>query len=170
MKSRLVDLPTTTVVGLSFYGNPFAGGAGWTDENEIGRLWKRFMGLLEADPQAIKNRVDPDVSIEFHHETAETKEKGFFELVIGVPVSRLEDVPLECIVKVLPAGNHMVFTLEGDEIRSDWPHAIHEDHLPKLGYESAHPFIWEQYDSRFRGLDRIGESELDIYVPVRALR
>ena len=35
------------LIGCSFYGDPFTGSAGWTEENEIGRLWNRFMNYVQ---------------------------------------------------------------------------------------------------------------------------
>ena len=43
MEPRLVEADRITLVGFSFFGDPFRMSAGWTEENEIGRLWKRFM-------------------------------------------------------------------------------------------------------------------------------
>ena len=39
--------------------------------------------------------------------------------------------------------------------------------LPASGYESAHDYLIELYDQRFKGLENLAESELDVYVPVR---
>lgn len=167
MRSRMVEGTTMLLVGMSFYGDPFAKGPGWTEQNEIGRLWKRFTAFVDANPKAIKHRIDPEASFEGHFETAETKEKGFSEVFVGFQVQRLEDVPLECVVKVLPPVDYLVFTLEGQEIRSDWPRRIHEEEVPRAGYAAAYPYCLEGYDERFKGLDQIAESELDIYVPVK---
>ena len=167
MKPKLVKGSEMVLVGMSFYGDPFARGPGWTDQNEIGRLWKRFIAFDEANPEAIKHRTDPFACVEGHFDAAETKEKGFSEVFVGFQVDRLEDVPLECVVKVLPAVDYLVFTLVGEDIRSDWPVKIHNEEVPKAGYAAAYPYCLEWYDARFKGLDKIAESELDIYVPVK---
>lgn len=155
------------LVGMSFYGDPFAKGAGWTEENEIGRLWKRFLAFEEANPDAIKHRTDCGATYEGHFETAETGDKGMYEVLVGLPCAKVEDVPWQCVAKVLPVLDYVVFTLVGDEIRSDWPTRIHTEHLPGLGFEPLLPFILERYDARFKGLDEISRSELEIYVPVK---
>lgn len=167
MKSRLTKGAPLLLVGMSFYGDPFAKGAGWTHQNEIGRLWQRFMAFVEANPDAIKHRTDADTSIEGHFESAETKEKGLSEVFVGFPVAKLEDIPLECVVKVLPPVDYLIFTLEGSEIRSDWPSRIHLEEVPRAGYAAAYPYCLEYYDARFKGLDQIDQSELDIHVPVK---
>ena len=42
MEPRIVESERIILVGFSFFGDPFALSAGWTEENEIGRLWQRF--------------------------------------------------------------------------------------------------------------------------------
>jgi hypothetical protein len=49
MEGRIEDRPLTILAGLSFFGDPFAQSAGWTEENEIGRLWTRFMRLRDEN-------------------------------------------------------------------------------------------------------------------------
>jgi predicted transcriptional regulator YdeE len=34
------------------------------------------------------------------------------------------------------------------------------------GYKYAHPYGFQLYDSRFVGLDQLGSSEIDVYIPV----
>ena len=50
------------LVGLSFFGDPFKSSAGWTEENEIGRLWVRFMAFLEDQGARIQYIVGHEVS------------------------------------------------------------------------------------------------------------
>lgn len=38
--TKIFDSPDIVLVGLSFFGDPFRTNAGWTEENEIGRLWR----------------------------------------------------------------------------------------------------------------------------------
>jgi predicted transcriptional regulator YdeE len=39
-------------------------------------------------------------------------------------VEKLEDVPIELLVKILPPAKYAVFTLEGKQITSDWSKMI----------------------------------------------
>jgi AraC family transcriptional regulator len=82
-------------------------------------------------------------------------------------VTELGDMPVQLLVKVLPSTRYAVFTLRGEQIASDWPRMIYDEWLPGSGYESAHDYLIELYDQRFKGLENLAESELDIYVPVR---
>jgi hypothetical protein len=42
MNPEIVQRDQIVLVGFSFFGDPFAESGGWTEENEIGRLWNRF--------------------------------------------------------------------------------------------------------------------------------
>jgi len=161
MKQKIIDKGKITLVGMVFYGDPFKEQKGWSSENEIGKLWKRFVPKEEI----IKNKVGKG-AYEVHIEPKEYKETKNFYVFVGVEVDEVEDLPLETFVKVLPASKYAVFTLKGKEITSNWPDMIYKEWLPKSGYEEAHKFIIEYYDDRFKGTDNL-ESELDIYVPVK---
>jgi predicted transcriptional regulator YdeE len=166
MDVRVVEQDQMLLVGLSFFGDPFKSSAGWTEENEIGRLWVRFMAFLEKQGERIKHIKENEVSYEVHIEHVETEEKGEYEVFVGLEVAQLEDVPLELLVKVLPPTTYAVFTLAGEEIASDWHQMIHQDWLPESGYRIAYDYAIERYDQRFKGLDRIAESVLEVYIPV----
>jgi predicted transcriptional regulator YdeE len=150
MEPRIVRREQIYLIGFSFFGDPFAASGGWTEENEIGRLWSRFLAYLERHSSAIPPEACRDTSYEVHIEH--------------------ESLPPQLSVKVLPAGEYAAVTLCGPEITSDWAHRIYQEWLPEAGYEQAHGFMFELYDQRFKGLDRLEESEVDIYVPVRPLR
>ena len=155
------------LAGMVFYGDPFAAGEGWSQENEIGCLWGRFNRFWDENQAAIGGVVNGSVGYEVHVEPAEYAETGCFYVMVGVEVSDPNGLPLELSVKVLPAGTYAVFTLRGPEITSNWPDAIYKGWLPQSGYEEAHKCTVECYDGqRFKGVDD-PESELDIWVPVR---
>jgi len=81
-------------------------------------------------------------------------------------VNQVSPFPLELAYRVLPATTYVVFTLVGDEIRSDWPKAIYEEWLPQSEYEEICKFTIERYGPGFKGMDDPA-SELEIMVPVR---
>jgi len=154
------------LVGLSFYGDPFDTSSVWTEENHVGRTWQRLMSYLGQHSSAIQHRAAPDVFYEVHIYGDETHTKGLFEVFVGVPVKRIEAVPIELSVKILPATSYAVFTLAGEAIFSDW--VLHIDRwLVEAGYERSYPYSVQYYDPRFKGLDQIAESVLDVYMPVR---
>jgi predicted transcriptional regulator YdeE len=168
MEPKIIETQEMLLVGASFFGDPFELSGGWTEENEIGRTWQRFMAFLEQHPGSIRHVVAADVAYELHVYHPETPQTGEFEVFVGLEVARLEDVPLEMSVKILPPATYAVFALEGEQIVSDWSMMIFAEWLPAAGYEGAHTHSIQRYDERFKGLDRVEESILEVYIPVKS--
>jgi predicted transcriptional regulator YdeE len=166
MEPRIVDVGRMVLLGLGFFGDPFRISGGWTEENEIGRLWSRLMAFIAARQECMTHAKESGVSYEVHIQHDETPETGEFEVFSGFEVETLEDVPVEMSVKVLPPATYAVFTLRGEEITSDWHHLIYTEWMEGSRYQSAHPYGFQRYDERFKGVDRIPESVLDVYVPI----
>ena len=166
MEPRIIKENQIMLVGFSFFGDPFAESGGWTEENEIGRLWNRFTIYLTDHRDRIKHIKDDACAYEVHVESEETASKGHREIFVGVEVERLEDIPVEMLAKILPPAQYAVFTLKGEQITSDWSKMIWE-WMSGAGYESAYPYGFQLYDQRFKGLDNLEGSELDVYVPVK---
>jgi predicted transcriptional regulator YdeE len=168
MEATIVELPQIALLGLGFFGDPFKLSAGWTEENEIGRLWSRYMAFLIEHGQRIKHVTDDRVAYEVHVYGEETKRTGEFEVFVGTPVEQLEDVPLELSAKIIPPSRYAVFTLKGELIASDWSLTIMTEWMPKSGYEGNYQYSMQRYDQRFKGLDRLEESALDVLIPILA--
>jgi AraC family transcriptional regulator len=156
-----------TLLGLGFFGNPFEVSGGWTEENEIGRLWSRFMACLERHGDEIHGAVTQQVAFELHVEHDETRQTGEHEVFVGLEVEALEEVPVQLSAKVLPLTTYAVFVLRGQEIVSDWGQQIYGQWLPDSGYRSEGTWGLQRYDERFKGLERLDESLIEVYVPVR---
>lgn len=169
MQPFCIDKPEILLVGMSFYGDPFEVNDPWSEENQIGRTWKRLIAYLDQHSDSILHRSAPDVFYEVHIYGDETSTNGQFEIFAGMPVERLERVPVELLIKVLPAGKYAVFTLQGEEILSDWENTI-DRWLNEAGLERSLSYSFQYYDARFKGLDRVNESILDVYLPVRPAR
>ncbi len=169
MEATIVKREQIVLVGFTFFGDPFAASEGWTEENEIGRLWQRFMAYMAQHGGCVKHIENPAVYYEVHIMHEDTDVKGHIEVFVGMQVARLEDVPVQLAVKMLPATDYAVFTLVGEQIISDWPRMIYQEWMPESGYETAHSFMFQFYDQRFKGLDQIDASVLDVYVPVKRL-
>jgi len=170
MEPTIVERDQIILVGMSFFGDPFATSGGWTEENEIGRLWGRFMAYLETHGDRIRHMVDRECGYEVHIEHPETSAKGHYEVFAGVEVSRLEQLPPHLLVKFLPPSQYAVFTLAGEEITSDWARMIYQDWMPESGYEQAHGYAFQVYDQRFKGMEQLEASVLDLYIPVKPLQ
>jgi predicted transcriptional regulator YdeE len=170
MEPTIVERDQILLAGFSFFGDPFAASGGWTEENEIGRLWNRFGVYTAHHGERIKHIESPCVYYELHITHAETAEKGHFEVFVGVEIAQLEDLPVEISVKMLPPTTYAVFMLKGRQITSDWPRMIYQEWMPGSGYEEAYRYTFQLYDQRFKGLDELDASALDVYVPVKPVR
>lgn len=165
MEPTLIEMEQILLVGLSFFGDPFSLSGEWTEENEIGRLWQRFFVYIAARPPHLAHVVNAEQAYEVHIEHAETPQKGHYEVFVGQAVTQLKDVPVEFLVKILPAATYAVFHLTGQQIVSDWS-KIMQEWMRAAGYQSAGKYGFQLYDRRFKGMDRLDESELDAYVPI----
>ena len=156
-----------TLAGFSFFGDPFRLSGGWTEENEIGRLWQRFMAYLEQHAGQLEGLFVQDIAYEVHIYHQETLQTGEFEVFVGMEVQELDRIPIEFSVKILPPTTYAVFTLVGEQITADWSQLIFQGWLPQSGYQPVGDYGIQRYDERYKGVDRTAESVLEFYVPVR---
>ena len=166
MKAKTTDKKKIILVGMDFYGNLYEKAGGWSEQNAIGQLWNRFNSFYAKKKDSIKHLVSEsgyELWVDFEGEE-DQKDNYIF---VGLEVDMLDDLPLELVARILPESRYAVYTLKGDEIKSDWPSRVVSQWLPEAVLEQSFTYIIEYYDSqRFKGLDN-ADSELDIYVPVR---
>lgn len=167
MESRIESRPATVLVGLSFYGDPFSQSAGWTEENEIGVLWTRFMKRREESRDSFPPFLGPEELYELHIPDPGTAETGQYEVFIGYAIAYPLQAPPELLVKVLPPSTYARFTLTGDAIVDRDSYVDMYAWIESEGLTPAHEWMFNLYDSRFKSLTRLGESELDVCIPVR---
>jgi predicted transcriptional regulator YdeE len=165
-KPKIVKLDRLILAGLSFFGDPFAASAEWTEENEIGRLCRRFLEYLEKNEARVKSLFTSQISYEVWTWNEEATAIGHFDIFVGMEAETIEAVPYDLLARILPPCEYAVFTLKGQEITTDWNKPMYEKWLPQSGYGEAYPYQFQYYDQRFKGMDQVAESELDIYVPV----
>jgi AraC family transcriptional regulator len=165
MQPEIIDKKRIILVGMDFHGNPFQGGEGWSMGNAIGQLWQRFNGFYEKKKGLIKHLASEagyELWIDFEGEE-ESKDRYIF---VGMEVEKLDELPLELVSRILPETRYAVYTLKGDEIKSDWSSQL-SNWVSEVGLEQSYTYIIEYYDPvRFKGMAS-PDSELDIYVPVR---
>jgi len=170
MQVRFIEKEQMLLGGFGFFGDPFRVSSGWTEENEIGRLWQRYMSYLGTHPDSLPHVIEHGVAYEVHIQHEETPRTGEYEVFVGMEVGTLTDLPVELSVKVLPAVTYAVFTLRGEQITSDWQTMLGEEWLPNSGFESDFNYGLQRYDERFKGVGNIEESMLELYVPVKPCR
>ena len=140
---------------------------------DIGKLWARFNARMDE----IAGRIDPSVAYGICGDPAdeetsqcETTEETEFAELVGVEVSDFGRVPDGMIGRTLPGRTYAVFTHKGrlfpDYLQQTYAY-IYGTWIPRSGYEMHGGFDLEYYDQRFTGVDDF-DSELDIYVPIRA--
>jgi predicted transcriptional regulator YdeE len=167
MDIRIERRSSILLVGMSFYGDPFARASAWDEDNEIGSLWKRLTAFLGASPGAIGERADNGERwYELHIACPETAKTGRYEVFAGVEVRGLSAIPLLCSAKFVPASEYAILTARGSEVEGDWMGRLYSEMLPGLGRRGSESYSFELYDSRFKGMDRLAESELDYYIPL----
>jgi predicted transcriptional regulator YdeE len=167
MDVKIIGRGPILLVGMGFFGDPFSKASAWDVENEIGSLWKRFMAFLSESPAAIADRADRDEFwYELHISAPETPKTGRYEVFVGAEVRSLTVVPILCSAKALPACEYAVLTVGGADIEGDWSSRLDSEILPSLGRRRSEAFSIDLYDARFKGMDRLDESELDVYIPL----
>ena len=166
MEPVLLDKKRIVLAGFSYYGDPIASSAAWTEENEIGRLWGRFMKYCGARVADLPSSAVPGVGYEMHLWNDETLDTGHYEVFVGMELSDPVDAPIDLCVKIIPAASYAVFTVAGEVMLTELDVEI-ERALAAIGKNRSATYILNYYDQRYMGLERIDESEIDIYVPVQ---
>lgn len=168
MEPQIVQKESILLAGFSFFGNPFEAKDPWSEENEIGRLWRRLMTFRQQKnvglPPAL---VHHDAFYEVHLTCPDTPLTGEFEVFAGIPVEQIHGLPVELVFKVLPPAQYAVFTLTGEQINSDWDQLIYRQWFPTTSYAPAHNFNFQYYDHRFKGMDKLTDSSIDVYIPIK---
>ena len=168
MEPIITQKPELILMGMSFYGDPFNTHGGWDEENEIGRLWQRFMRFSSDNEARLPVGAHQQAAYEVHVYSDETATQGLFEVFVGIQVDQVRDIPVELLIKTLPASEYAVFTFQGEDISSDW-HLYIDQWIAAAGYQRNHPFSFQYLDERFKGVDNLAESILDVYMPIQPL-
>ena len=164
MKTERIHLPAMLLGGVSFYGDPFNQKSGWDSENEIGKTCSRFADYVIKNPQRSFS-CGKKVSYEVHIYGDETKSKGYFEVFVGEEVNTTR-LPVALLTKHLPESDYIKIELNGEEITGDWWQTLDTDILPSFQVKRNAAYIIQAYDHRFKGMDQLGISEIDVYIPV----
>jgi len=165
MKPEIIEKERTFLAGYSFFGDPFAASGAWTEENEIGTLWKRFMDFFAKRPDEVPPSAVPHIGYELHIWNQQLGDTGQYEVFVGMEIKDLENVPIDLSLKILPVTRFAVFTLTGDLISTDLSTEMGQ-WLDAAGVSQTGNFIYNLYDERYRGMDDLEGSEIEVYVPI----
>jgi predicted transcriptional regulator YdeE len=164
METKLVSLHPLLLGGLCFYGDPISAKGGWDSENEIGKTWSRFSEFLRENPDRPYSSHGGTM-YEIHIYGIETRSKGYFEVFVGEEVNTAQ-LPIALSTKFIPASDYLKITLNGNEITGDWWHELDTKIMPSSGSKRNFAYLIQAYDEKFKGMDKIEDSILDVYIPV----
>jgi len=170
MEPTILEGKIFQLLGCVFYGDPFHSAKEWSHENEIGKLWERYITLvMRKYPKILmKTSVDMNFSYELHLEPEEYADTKQYYVMVGMEITNIEEIPFEMFIKILPKTNYIVFTTTMEE-KNKLGAYIYREWIPENGYEQAYAFIIQGYDGRrYKGLDD-PNSEIDWYIPVREI-
>lgn len=167
MEIRFENRKALLLCGVSFFGNPFTNAAAWDSENEIGSLWHRFFKLKKS--WNVSNNTSNDYkSFEMHIEHPNTKKNGLYEVFIGEEISDSICAPISSCIKYIPKSEYAVITVNGLEVQEDISKTL-EIELHKISnYSINKAFSLLVYDKRFKGMDKLSESILEYWIPLKA--
>lgn len=159
MEPKIVNKDAVKLVGIIYHGD----NKNW----EIPKLWEEFLPMIKRIPNSLPTGEAYGVC--FYTESF--SKTGLFYYMAAVPVSNLDDIPVELVGKTLPASEYAVFTHKGpavgntNTIKDTYGYA-YGTWLPKSQYESAFGYDFEYYDDRYKGNEN-RDSEIDVCIPIR---
>jgi|WetSurSiteA1Bulk_404760.scaffolds.fasta_scaffold28201_2 AraC family transcriptional regulator len=159
MEPRIVKREAIKLIGIMYYGD----NKNW----EIPKIWEEFMPLMKKIPNCLP--LQEAYGLCFYTESF--SKSGLFYYMAGLPVSSLDEIPMELVGKILPAAEYAVFThkplIAGktSNIKDAYAH-VYGTWLPKSPYVNPYAYDFEYYSERFKG-NTNPDSELDIYIPIR---
>lgn len=170
MESEIIDRKEFKLIGMDYYGTLKS--AGREGENAVADLWQRFTDFCEAKWELIDEYVaNPKLSYEMHiWNEEEYQDTGNFHAFVGVEVNDVEYLPLELVIKKIPGGKFGKFTFRGGEI-GDWERMIYDQWMPDSDYgvetfEGYSLDIQCYHEEEFKGVDRLEDSKMEVYVPL----
>lgn len=168
MENKTIERNEIKLVGKSHFGS--LKGEGWSEANSIGQTWQRFVEFKQANENLIESKkVNKDETYEVHAwNDEEFESKGCFKLFVGVEVNDFEGIPLDLDRLVLPASKYVILTRKGKEIfKTQTDNILPRKENPR---NKSGNYMWEiqLYTDSFKGMDKIEESELDFYVPIKS--
>jgi predicted transcriptional regulator YdeE len=125
---------------------------------DIAGLWDRFTKIQPG----IKHKIETK-DYELHIEEEASPRMHF--CLVGEEVTKIEALPLETFVKVIPDGTYALFTHHfSDGGYGDAFKAVY-NWIKESDYKPAHAFDIQVYDNRFKGPSD-PESVIEIHIPV----
>lgn len=163
MKPEIIVLPSLTIAGMSFYGDPLGNYSAWMEENEIGCLWKRLGSFLSSHSDISNYTADALYSYEIHCWNKETMQTGKYEVFAGYEIPMHEYLHAEILYKIIPAAEYACFTLGTEDMSEDIFFKITSEWLPEAGLDQMGPFSLNRYYPQ-------NKEKFDVLIPVRFIQ
>jgi len=164
----LISKDRMVIGGINYYGDPIENHEGWNVENEIGKLWNRFMYLYFQKKDAISAIINENAFYEIHIQTdKDCENNNEYGIMVGVELKDIVDMPEEMVLKVFGERKYLAFTLEGIEIVENWK--LMSEWIDKSEYVIDGDYVIQKYDERFKGMDKIEQSVMEAWFPVKEI-
>jgi AraC family transcriptional regulator len=152
---KLIELPQKILIGISFF---------LTDDSKVMDLsneWNQFT----SEVKNIKNRIKPERFYQVQY-WSESQELGGLYFFIGVEIRKIDKVPPQFVVKIIPKSRYLRFIHKGLANKVGYTYKyIYNQFLPETDYKLTKPFNFEFYGEKCLGPYN-PESESEIYIPV----
>lgn len=156
MEPNIKTKPAFTLVGLRYFGR--------NQHGEIPKLWETLNHRVEELGGLPHNTQEAAIGLCITPDDEPTE--GDFEYVAGFPVSKVDMVPEDFIVRHVPEQTYAVFEHKGDLASlSETYEYIYETWLPQSGFELASKMDFEYYNEDFKDFEP--DSVFYIYLPIR---
>ncbi len=141
-------------------------------EKKIENLWGTLSEFCVNKWLSIDDEVvDPKYSYEVQvWNEEELDQEGKLEVFVGFELEDIDEIPVELVNKVLPATKYISFQLKGEEIET-WEEDILQDWIPDSDYwiRSFDEYLFHIqcfHEEKYKGIDNIEDSELEVLIPV----
>jgi AraC family transcriptional regulator len=152
---KLIELPQKILIGISFF---------LADDSKVMDLsneWNQFT----SEVKNIKNRIKPERFYQVQY-WSESQELGGLYFFIGVEIRKIDKVPPQFVVKIIPKSRYLRFIHKGLANKVGYTYKyIYNQFLPETDYKLTKPFNFEFYGEKCLGPYN-PESESEIYIPV----
>ena len=173
MEYEIVKKEKIKLMGLNYHGSITENGVAF--EERVEDIWRRLSEFCMNKWESIEESViNPELSYEIQlWNEKELEESGQMSVFVGVEFDNLESIPIELVGKVLPGDKYISFVLEGEEIHG-WEEFLLQEWFPESNYwmksfDEQLFHIQCFHEHRFKGIDKLEESELKVLVPVEEI-
>ena len=167
IKEEIIGKRKFNLLGYVFYGDPFHPKA---EDNEIARLWKNFISVLEKYPYIVEEWAIPEsnAAYEIYLIPEDFKETKKCFVFVALEVKNCTNIPIELYFKDLPEAEYMHFIFKGKYMYRGSEY-IYNYWLPQSEeYEEAFPYLILAYTDRYNRFARYDlKNEVDYYIPIK---